>query len=352
MNTTVAALLGRNPKKGDLGMELEVEALGMPPAINEKKWRCKPDGSLRIQGVEFYSSEPVSIDGLYERIKYLTDKLLDPQVQVIKDSPRTSFHVHHNVMNLTLTQAWTVICAWYLLENLLVRWCDGGSRTREGNCFCLRLCDADLVSQRIIQDLQKETPFKDLCDDRIRYTALNLKAIKQFGSLEVRSMRGEIDPNLLYTWAVEVSGLINKAAREFKDPGDLLDSHHYKGSKHILDTLLGQDFIRALIRETPNWDEEMRESAALISEFAYFHDWSRWQKKMDSLHDKVIPKDTVRPLVNADINQLQWDNVPELEDVPRPGRWRVCSEDLAQLFRAAGKPVRYNDLNMSWEYFQ
>jgi hypothetical protein len=347
----IATLLGlKEPKRGDVGMELEVEAKHRLPAIQEKKWRAKDEQSLRGFGMEYYSSEPVKAnETLGPRIKYLVDKLLDPNVLADPDSPRTSFHVHNNVTHLTPTQVWTAACAWWLLEPALVKYCDAGKRTREGGLFCLRLSDAEGVVPFIKQDLKNPSrPFRHLNDDRIRYMALNLTAVMRFGSLETRTMRGTLDFTVLTNWVMANHELISGAVREFSSPTALMDSHYRNGPHWLLRTLIPT--YANLFRDQPGWVEEAQEQAGIVSEIAYFHDWDKWQARVA---EKA--KSEEKPEVKLDPGQLRFANIVNVVPPPQQEHWRILGPDnlvvLDEVIRLrnAGENVRYNILRNNWE---
>jgi len=365
--TTVASIIGLpEPKKGDVGMELEVEGLRPLPQINEKKWRSKEDGSLRGYSMEYYNSEPVRTgDTLHPRIKYLTDKLAEPELGVYRDSPRTSFHVHNNVSGFTPVQVWTSAAAFWLLENLLVKFCDAGSQTREGNCFCLRLADAEASMPYLLKDLkQPRDPFLNCDNDRIRYMGLNLSAVRRFGSLETRTMRGTVDPDVLAMWAQENFKLISTAPNFFISPAHLLDEHHRQGSEAIMSMLLSPEFVRVLT-QYPDWKESIAENAGLLCELAYFHDWGRYSDRVDKLHEGAIreapalrararPRDVEGNILNnifvaADNPPgFQWAHAPR---EPEPLHWNPLPQDLVHEWQQY--PHRYELRQLpsgDWEF--
>jgi len=274
-----------SPKRGDVGLELEVEAVVGPlPAVNEKKWRTKEDGSLRWHAREYVTSEPVGAgDTLHGRIKYLTDKLQNPLIGVLPNSPRTSFHVHVNVTNLTPKQIWTAACAYWLFENVLVRHCDEGLGTREGNAFCLRLTDAEACLPRIKTDLKHHRfPFEKLNNDGIRNMGLNLSALARYGSLEIRTMRGSIDPDILTQWAQELNTLVNRSIN-FPSPANLMDTYYRDFG--VVNRLLFTEQFQNIIRAIPDWRDLVEENIGILCEIAYVHDWDKWEAKLDKTVD-------------------------------------------------------------------
>lgn len=306
----VHELLGlKNPKRGEVGMELEVEAKVPLPQINEKKWRSKADNSLRGHSMEYCTSEPVGLgDKLLERLTYLCDKLREPGLGTIVDNPRTSFHVHNNVTAWTPVQVWTGACAYWLFENVLTKWADSGTKTREGNSFALRLNDAEAVIPTILRDLRyPEAPFKTVDNDKVRYMGLNLTAVRRFGSLEVRPMRGTIDSFALFTWTTEINGLLN-AAKEFKDPAALLDYCYHQGPEVLLTRLVSPQFAQQLM--VPFFKDLIDESLCALTEIAYVHNWNKYAAKVEEARPKIPEPREMPPqpqlFVNAEVDGAGW----------------------------------------------
>lgn len=285
------------PKRGDVGLELEVEGLAALPVVNEKSWKTKSDDSLRGFAAEYVNNRPIPCDHKkLERIKYLTDKLNDPAVQLIKDSPRTSLHVHVNVTGLSPVQVWNVASAYWLVENLLTKYC--GEDTREGNYFCLRLADAEAVMGYIANDLKRtDRPFRSLRTDKIRYMGQNLKAIGDFGSLEYRAMRGTTDPHTIDKWSNELINLRNKAAL-FDSPATMLDAYYKIGPEEFSSLLFSPQFISEL-RAINNCNDLIDENVGLVCELAYFHDWTKWLRRIE---ENFKPVDLAPPEPEIDID--------------------------------------------------
>jgi hypothetical protein len=143
VSKTVRELFRHKEKPGTIGMELEVEALAEIPTISSNIWLVKNDGSLRNIGYEYYTRNPINNDyQLMTRIKELTDFLSEKKFRVDYDSTRTSFHVHVSMLEHTMRQVWQQVFAYWLLEKPLMNLC---GKSRCGNMFCLRACDAEAL---------------------------------------------------------------------------------------------------------------------------------------------------------------------------------------------------------------
>lgn len=273
----------RKKRTGDLGIEIEVESNQiLPTAFDPPIWSAKVDTSLRNNGVEYYTTAPILCNSKkIETIKLLTDTLKDKVLQ----SPRTSVHVHVNILRHTPVQVWTAIATAWLLDNLLVRYC--GAEEREGNVFCLRLKDAEGALLGALEDLKQEYPFNLLKDDFYRYSSQNINAVNHFGSIEYRSMRGTIDPELIDTWSTEMYNIVHRSKR-FSSPEEMLDTYLSVGTDVFLKMLLSEDFIRELFKYG---DESLiKENLGMLSELCYFHSWKQYERIINERLMKATKK--------------------------------------------------------------
>lgn len=304
MSLLVKDYIQKRGKSGDVGLELEVEAKNSLPTLANDLWVTKREGSLRGIAAEYVSPRPLSLVQASNAISNVIRELSKTQYEVIKDSPRTSFHVHLNAMYMTPTQYWTVVTAYWLVENLLFKYC---APSRKGNHFCLRLSDAEGALKYALDDLRAKVPFYALRADSIRYAGLNLAATLRFGSLEFRGMDGHLDTGRFNTWTQEIGGLGSKVF-SYKNPQALLEAYFSMDKKDFLNTLFSPDFVNVLTGYK-DWQGLMEDNEGSLCELAYFHDWSKWEdrvsKEMEglkksgalpSLQDE-IPYDTPPPII-------------------------------------------------------
>jgi len=307
------------PKRGDVGLELEVEGNAPLPHIEEKSWKTKDDGSLRGHGKEYYSKQPIKVDDkLFERIKYLSDKLRQPQHQVLENCYRTSFHVHCNVTDFTIKQVWTAATTYWLVENLLAEY---SGDDRKGNLFCLRLSDAESLIDYVVKDLRGNEPFRHIRQDRIRYSGQNLCALPLFGSLEYRTMRGTLDPATLHMWTKELHHMVCNS-KLYDSPKALLDAYYRNGPALIVDSLFNQDFSLPHLRTIPNWEDQIEENAGALCEIAYGFDWDAWEARINKANEyRWNPKP-----VHRYEPKLAGNWIPAGERIPANARldgWRI-----------------------------
>lgn len=185
----------RRVKGTDLGIEVELEGENLlDPRAAFRMWKVVNEGSLRHNGLEFVTTPGLTIDTLD---KAMTELRFILGRAVIQPSIRQSVHVHVNATDMTLLDAYKVIAAFALVEDMLVK-ANGEDRT--GNLFCLRGRDAEYTHRQIIQDIKEGFHF-DSWDNNHRYSALNLSALKKFGTFEFRFIKGLSDPDEIAIWA-------------------------------------------------------------------------------------------------------------------------------------------------------
>lgn len=262
---------------GDVGLELEVESSEPLPDINTDPWRSKIDESLRGYGMEYYTSRPIKCDSTkYSTISRLTNEL-SKNAGVAKDSPRTSLHVHVNILDHTPLQTWTAAASYWLLENLMVKYC--GEEQRKGNLFCLPLNTGEGVLSHVYRDLENDIPFERLLGDTIRYSGQNLNAVMKFGSIEYRSMRGVTDAETIDRWSTQLYNIVHRSKR-FTDPASMLDTYLSTNPTEFMLLLLDRSFVEELQAHT-GWPKLIDENVGLLSEMCYYHEWSTWNKKIN-----------------------------------------------------------------------
>jgi len=190
---TVGGYLGVNTK-GTFGIEIEVEGVNLLKAI-AGKWTDKADGSLRGESREYILRKPLNLDAAKVALQDLS-KALAAHQSILQFSFRTSVHVHVNVLDMDKVQLHTFLYLAHLFENALVEY-SGTERT--GNRFCLRCTDAEYKIAAMC-DFLSGGRFIGLKEDALKYSAINLCPIMTQGSVEFRSMRGTLDPVILFPW--------------------------------------------------------------------------------------------------------------------------------------------------------
>jgi hypothetical protein len=228
----IVEAMGIMPQKGEVGIEIEVEGHGLNIRGTEH-WRVEYDGSLRGEGVEYVLSEPVK-RGLVPRVLKEWSKHL--KNAEILDTGRAGIHVHINVQELTKKQVVQFITLYLVMEPFLMRWC-GDSRS--GNLFCLSASDAPDLLRLIRSTIQRDSWHRR--GNEVRYAAVNIASIPQYGSLEFRAMRSTPDIRAIRQW-VEILLHIKDISQEFASPQQIIEQSSEVGMEEFFDRVLG-DFM-------------------------------------------------------------------------------------------------------------
>ena len=233
-----------------LGIEVELEGKNLLAEGALNHWSVVPEGSLRNGGVEFVTALGTNLDNL--------PKVMEEYEKVtrnakISPSIRTSVHIHVSVQLLTLREIYTVITAWFLIEDLLVKI---NGPTRVGNLFCLRNRDAEGIQRKLIEEITKRQYFRSW-SVHDRYAALNLAALAKCGTLEFRFIKGIHKSKEIEMWARALVTFVNRA-KALGSPRNLLEIYENfmktpKGFEKFVSYLFlgnGADFIPFLRSET------------------------------------------------------------------------------------------------------
>ena len=202
--------------KGDVGVEIEVEGVRLPHGV--KGWRREADGSLRgEESAEYVLNKPLTTEGLKVALKELAHQY-ERHDSRIDDTIRAGVHVHVNVQELDIIQLYNYLTLYFIFEELLTKFC---GHTREGNLFCLRACDAEYTIEQL-RNAARKRKFGLLVSDELRYAAVNVKALGNYGSLEFRAMRSTKDFNIIQTWA-EILVRLREVAKGYFEPTDIIN---------------------------------------------------------------------------------------------------------------------------------
>lgn len=215
-----------------IGIEIELEGKVSP--INMTSYWCtKPDGSLK-NGIEFVMNEPVPMALLPTALESFKASLalykMKPETSI-----RTSTHIHVNVLEYSFRQVYHAVCAYYLLEEILV---GTQGKDRIGNLFCLRMKDSNAIPW-LIRDALDSGPDQTFREDFAKYGALNLCTLLKYGSLEFRFLEAYTDTKKLEFWSRVLDELVTEGSKYH--PTKLLAEY---------DALPVRTFIHKLLPET------------------------------------------------------------------------------------------------------
>jgi hypothetical protein len=235
----LAFMLGLAPKsiqKGEVGIEIEVEGKRLPGVTAEpppSPWLYKPDHSLRgdesgeyvLAGALPFAEVPQSLNKLWEVFEAAKTKF--------DDSNRTSVHIHLNCQRWHLNRLASFAALHFILEDVLTEWC---GEHRVGNLFCLRAKDAEAIVTWLIRFIQSDGLSE--IPDGLHYSGFNIQALPKFGSVEIRTLRGVSDPNVIQDW-VRIYERLYTLSKDFKEPTEICDWFSAEGPTAFFTRVLG-----------------------------------------------------------------------------------------------------------------
>lgn len=202
-----------------IGVEFEYEMVNLGRTQTKFDyspwWTAHEDGSLRDMGVEFTLSEPLFGKDLEDALNIMGEMSND---QKYTTGYRTSVHVHLDVRDLSVKEIHKLCLFYTVFERALFRFI--GSNREQSN-FCIPWYRSNAYF-KYIAALNDPNPDREKIRNYFsglgRYSALNLDAIKQYGSLEFRGMHGTTDMNKVKHW-INLIMCLKKAVRSFPHEG-------------------------------------------------------------------------------------------------------------------------------------
>lgn len=276
---------------GDVGLELEIEATGIPSAgmvasVKGEKtgsvWTTHDDGSLRGESKEFVLSTPCKIDELSGMLSGLYGKFSEVGMRW-RLSNRCSTHVHVNVGGKKINELTSVIALWTMFEEPLIEWC-GEERTT--NHFCLSNKDSTALIDRWY-DLLKQGYIE--LPDGFKYSALNVRPMQEIGSFEFRTMRASESYQPILDWSRFLHGMVEYASEKYSNPELLGHDLSERSAEHVFvdicvrskvspefqDAVVGNGFNHICL-------EGFRRAQSIV----YGVPWHRW---MDKINEVYVP---------------------------------------------------------------
>lgn len=237
--STIAAIFGQSPSPliGEpvneliVGVECEIESVRDYSNINLYYFNVTNDGSLRNNGYEFVSVPMYMEDSIkaFESL-HATLRLRSTEEAF---SPRTSIHVHANCRNLEESTVRNILLLYALYEEaffLMV------NPERRDNIHCVPLTETYLSGKY-------RGNVVSLVENWHKYTALNLKPLSEYGTIEFRHMQGHGDAALYKQWVEVINNLFECAKSIGTINVALIDDEQYLermfrdifGKTHIAD---------------------------------------------------------------------------------------------------------------------
>jgi len=275
-------------KTGDIGLELEIEAAnnlprdaqldGIISPTTKVMWNAKVDGSLRGNAMEYVFNNPVNVDEVAPMVIGLFDAFTKHRTK-LANSNRCSTHVHINIGGLTIDQITAILALWTTFEEPLIQWC---GEARINNHYSLSAKNSVTMLEAWENFLRTGNT---RWPDGLKYSALNILTMHNFGSIEFRCGPAAGSPEVPIQWAVFLYNLCKFAKDNYRDlynlPRDLSELGGINLFKNICKDATGlDDFCNAVLR--PYSEQDFNEQAlvgfrnaqAIVLGFP----WDRWSE--------------------------------------------------------------------------
>ena len=276
---------------GTYGIEIETEAKQQYSMPKFSFWNHKPDGSLRDFGIEYVLKVPLmygkELNEALEEFKNKTAK-----INFIQDSNSTSVHVHINMLPEKWRTLANFLTIYTLVENVLM---EVSGEFRRNNLFCLPIRSvprvAGLMNELFTQVNRKNYNIGRILGNQrnegvwnqIKYAALNLGCLTRFGSVEIRSFRGETDADVIHTW-VSIFEQILKFSRMNVTPTYIMDQYKAKGLEFIQE-IFGEYYEMI---HYDNIEELIKPNIWYAGDLAYMLTEEQWNKLDEKVEKKVV----------------------------------------------------------------
>ena len=260
--------LNLTPVKGDVGIEIEMEGIGITRVDVSLHWNSTVDGSLRGECIEWVTRGPISAAHINKVLDYLSYKIKKNN-STLSPSGRCGTHIHINCQELTRVQVVNFISIYLIIEDILIK--SFGS-AREGNMFCLRCKDADYFVSNLIYAIKKGS-FTHL-PNNIRYSSINPAALVKYGSLEFRAMPTPTDFSLISNWA-HMFLRMREAAKVFTNTRDIVEGISNQGQIPFLQNIFGE-YLQLI--ECANMEDMVVDGCRRVQTIAY----QKWPEKRET----------------------------------------------------------------------
>lgn len=257
--------LTRNKRtvNGDFGVELEYEGDNLPTSLDN--WSVERDGSLRNNSIEYVLRGPQDLEGLKASIVELKRAFVKNKT-VINNSFRAGTHVHINCTDLNLKQAFNFICAYMVVEELMIDWCEP---SRKGNHFCLSASESEFLIEALTE-VVKDGIVERLNTDDLRYSSINVKSLFMHGSMEFRSLESTTNFEKLLVWCQTLKNIKDESIN-YPSPdtivGDISGTGYFEWAVRVL----GPHYKQFL---TGDWENKMRRGMRNCQPIAFSRNWS------------------------------------------------------------------------------
>lgn len=353
----IVRLAGKSHKNhtGEFGIEIETETKSAYEYPKFTYWECHQDGSLRDYGVEYVLKQPVKY---YQEVNLALEEFKDKtkNLKFIKDSPSTSVHVHINFLQEEARTLGNFFTLYSMFENILIRY---SGPDRLSNLFCLPICDAEETYRNMVSMIHNIQNRKyigiSLSEQAVKYAACNLSSLYKYGSIEIRSFRGETDIEKIRNWISILYQLLDYSRQDI-DPKQIMMRWKERQGKFL------DDVFRDFRKEIAHKDElELIDNNIwYAASIAYsLKDWSQFgaeekipefkpkQKDLDTYSINLFgqPFDQI-PVVDQEhvrhvLQQAHMSKYMKGVKVPNPPAWQDAP-------RARQAQARIGPVQVDW----
>lgn len=238
-----------------VGIEVELEGIKTKEITTiPSSFKMEPDGSLKLNGMEFISV-PIRFIYLEEELKRLFGAVKNPTI-----SSRCSIHVHLNARDFSEEELYRFMILYLIFERSLFRF----SGSRNENIFCHPVYSYLGKLKDEINKLKTVGNIAYVLWNK--YIALNLcplwggdgGASRKIGTIEFRHMAGTTDVERIIHW-INLIVSLKISAKKFKLPkitelvSNMTEEAHY----HWLAEQVFKDWVDLL--DTPEFASDVAE---------------------------------------------------------------------------------------------
>lgn len=293
-------------QEGDIGLELEVEGVGIPLEGIGSPWQVVEDHSLRAPpggaAREYRYRKSVPREGVPKSLVTLSTAFGKAKVNW---SYRTSVHVHLNARQMSVRELYNMFTSYITLENVLSEYAGGLGRC--GNLFCLRASDAENIVDNLVNALKEDDLGGYFHDNNLHYAGMNVNALLGKGSIEFRAMKGNLDTPFIQSW---INTLLNlrDASKNYRDPRAVIEDLSARGVDGFIENLLPLDVMKS-IKGQPGYRTSIMDGMRLAQEVAYAVEWPEKKEEKVPIEDKAL-KPKKRQNLFDEFADLQEQNEP------------------------------------------